>query len=166
MTVQSSPLETLHRTLAAATFRDLPAEKVYRRDHLAVSKLTRAERLECEKREKEIGHAAWPGAWSEFRPNVAQISVRAMFPQQWGSSALGFGGVGGQAMTEEYTTVLQGPGLDLAVYFGGSFAYLLPAPKSSADMTSKKRTAFQQDLANFSLADVITAVSRYGAIPG
>ena len=48
-----------------------------------------------------------------------------MFKQTWGSTALGFGGIGGQAITEANTYVL----IPLVynqkclVYFGGRFAY-------------------------------------------
>ena len=57
------------------------------------------------------------------------ISIEAMFPQTWGSTALGFGGIGGAAMTTAYTIVIRS---DLngqyAVYFGGSFAYRIDRP--------------------------------------
>ena len=48
-----------------------------------------------------------------------------MFEQMWGSTALGFGGMGGQAMTNAMTYVVipdysDGPAY---VYFGGRFAY-------------------------------------------
>lgn len=57
------------------------------------------------------------------------VTVEAMFPQTWGSTALGFGGIGGAAMTTAYTIVIRS---DLngqyAVYFGGSFAYRIDRP--------------------------------------
>lgn len=58
------------------------------------------------------------------RPSPHDVHVQAMFPQTWGSTALGFGGLGGQAVTTAYTIVLSNS-LDgeLAVYFGGRFAY-------------------------------------------
>lgn len=47
-----------------------------------------------------------------------------VFPQVWGSTALGFGGIGGQAMTTAYTVVCV-PLCDQKchVYFGGRYAY-------------------------------------------
>lgn len=56
------------------------------------------------------------------------------FEQVWGSAALGFGGIGGQAMTTARTYVLvpQVDGEDCIVYFGGRFAY--KAPPSSEFM--------------------------------
>ena len=47
------------------------------------------------------------------------------FGQTWGSTALGFGGVGGQAMTSATTYVFIPIGINQKcfVYFAGSFAY-------------------------------------------
>lgn len=39
-----------------------------------------------------------------------------MFPQAWGSTSLGFGGIGGQAMTSAYTTVITDNCADGAEY--------------------------------------------------
>ena len=52
-----------------------------------------------------------------------------MFEQTWGSTALGFGGIGGQAMTSAYTTVIQ----DVysgwyGVFFGERLAYKIKKP--------------------------------------
>ena len=41
------------------------------------------------------------------RPTTRDFGVYAMFPQTWGSTALGHGGVGGAAMTTAYTVVLE-----------------------------------------------------------
>lgn len=70
-----------------------------------------------------------------------------VFPQTWSSTALGFSGCGGQAMTEAYTTVVEMSwdyinktddirGLNLttsedriyAVFFDGKFAYMYLNP--------------------------------------
>jgi hypothetical protein len=57
------------------------------------------------------------------------MTVEGMFPQTWGSTALGFGGIGGAAMTTAYTIVISS---DLngqyCVYFGGQFAYRIDKP--------------------------------------
>lgn len=47
------------------------------------------------------------------------------FEQVWGSTALGFGGIGGQAMTSANTYVFVPVDCDqkCLVYFGGRFAY-------------------------------------------
>lgn len=48
------------------------------------------------------------------------------FEQVWGSTALGFGGIGGQAMTSARTYVFVPVTCDqkCVVYFGGRFAYM------------------------------------------
>lgn len=47
------------------------------------------------------------------------------FPQTWGSTALGFTGIGGQMMTQAQTTVIMVSTTREygAVFFGGKFAY-------------------------------------------
>ena len=62
-----------------------------------------------------------------------------IFEQIWGSTALGFGGVGGQAMTSEYTYVFVPVTCNQKcfVYFVGRFAYAVPYSE-----------AFMQDVMN------------------
>jgi hypothetical protein len=57
---------------------------------------------------------------------VREIDV-VMFPQMWGSTALGFGGLGGQAITTAYTVVIS-HGRTHVVYFNGRFAYKVERP--------------------------------------
>lgn len=109
-----------------------------------------------------------PGKYVNRRPFPDEIRVRAMFPQLWGSTALGFGGIGGAAMTEAYTVVLQGSGHDLAVYFQGCFAYRVNARQpSQAPVTEEalpEMTLFFEDIAQGFLASVKDAKARYGAV--
>lgn len=67
---------------------------------------------------------------SKTRPHTEyDIEVYAMFIQTWGSTALGFGGLGGQAITDAYTIVLKSTaGLGYSVYFNGRFAYYIARP--------------------------------------
>jgi len=52
-----------------------------------------------------------------------------IFEQTWGSTALGFGGIGGQAMTSAYTTVIWDYTINIwAVYFGNRMAYIILDP--------------------------------------
>lgn len=51
-----------------------------------------------------------------------EIEIYAMFPQLWGSTALGFPGMGGSAMTPAYTIVISCQHL-WYVFFDGRFAY-------------------------------------------
>lgn len=62
-----------------------------------------------------------------YRPRHERIEVLAMFVQTWGSTALGFGGVGGAALTDAYTIVLHcSDTSEILVYFGGHLAYKIP----------------------------------------
>lgn len=59
------------------------------------------------------------------QPRLDECEV-IMFPQTWSSTALGYGGLGGKAITEAYTVVVIGPTGDAAVYFGGGrLAYVV-----------------------------------------
>lgn len=50
-----------------------------------------------------------------------------VFPQTWSSTALGFGGVGGQVMTTAYTiAVLDMYRCNACVFFDGTLAYQVP----------------------------------------
>ena len=52
-----------------------------------------------------------------------------MFSQTWASTALGFGGIGGQAITSAYTTVVADTQYNYwGVFFGDRLAYLVLGP--------------------------------------
>ena len=94
------------------------------------------------------------------RPAVSEIQVTAMFPQTWGSTALGFGGIGGAAMTPAYTVVVTGPGGQLAVYWAGQHAYTIDL----TTMTDQQRKDFDADLAKNWTVSLNDADTRYGAV--
>ena len=59
------------------------------------------------------------------------LTVYAMFVQTWGSTAMGFGGIGGQAITSAYVCVIESNLIgQYAVYFGGRLAYVIERPNS------------------------------------
>jgi hypothetical protein len=72
------------------------------------------------------------------RPAVHEIAVMGMFPQTWSSTALGFGGIGGQAITTAYTIVLECYS-EHAVYFGGRHAYTVNNPSEEFFQDLSKR---------------------------
>lgn len=78
-----------------------------------------------------------PEAFEKYYPDVEM----RMFPQTWGSTALGFGGVGGQAMTSAYTIVV----IDdisgyCSVFFGERLAYSIKNPAQTFfDDVAKER---------------------------
>ena len=80
------------------------------------------------------------------------ISLHSMFPQTWGSTALGFGGIGGQAITPAYTIILESEqGAGFCVYFGGRFAYRIERPNK----------VFMEDIVRRSMSEVSGAKQRY-----
>ena len=83
-----------------------------------------------------------------------------VFMETWGSTALGFGGVGGQAFTNAYTTVvecdIEKPKTDeihhvWMVFFGGRIAYTVETPTKE----------FFEDLQSNHMVDCNTAGKRY-----
>ena len=55
-----------------------------------------------------------------------------MFPQMWGSTALGFGGIGGQAMTTASTVIVEDyQNGYYSVFFGDHIAYLIENPNQT-----------------------------------
>lgn len=75
------------------------------------------------------------------RPNIHEVEVYS-FPQGWGSTALGFGGVGGQTITTAQTTVIIS-GHSAAVYFGYGLAYVI----------ERVNTKFMADISNHNMAE-------------
>ena len=68
-----------------------------------------------------------------------------MFPQTWGSTVLGFGGIGGQAMTTAQTVVVEDYENGwYSVFFNNGLAYLLKNPNQ----------CFFEDLKNWRMKSV------------
>lgn len=77
-----------------------------------------------------------------------------MFPQMWGSTTLGFGGVGGCAMTQAYTVVVWNRVLEYSfVFFDGRLAYAVKSPNEK----------FLNDLRSFDMTECYKA-NKYGKI--
>jgi len=75
--------------------------------------------------EERFVKAIAPHIDGKYYPDVEMY----MFPQIWGSTALGFGGAGGQAITTAYTTVVTDIHYGYyGVFFGEGLAYLVAKP--------------------------------------
>lgn len=118
------------------------------------------EGLSFEERRHMQVENAYPMRAKVRRPDVSEIQVTAMFPQTWGSTALGFGGMGGAAMTPAYTVVVTGPNGHLAVYWAGQHAYTMDLTA----ITEQQRDNFNADLAKNWTVNLNEADTRYGAV--
>ena len=90
------------------------------------------------------------GRMKQVRPREDHCEV-VMFQQAWSSTALGFGGIGGQTITSAYTVAVIGPCGDACVYFAGRFAYHIKRPNAQ----------FYEDVAGRGLKSVAGAQARY-----
>jgi len=82
------------------------------------------------------------------KESVIDVKV---FKQVWPSTTLGFGGMGGDAMTSAFTTIVTTDEFVYYVFFNGSLAYVVDDP-------TKK---FKEDMLNCNMADVATAKKLY-----
>ena len=104
-------------------------------------KLSLEEQSALYKRERETGVRMEPEdcmVEKTRRPYLGEIQVQGMFLQTWSSTALGFGGIGGQAITGAYTIVLECSG-EYAVYFAGRHAYTVRRPSDEFFQDLEKR---------------------------
>lgn len=147
-----SPLDAMSNALYHAAWVGLPDRCFQSRDWSAVAHWTQAQREEAAR------NNTYPVKDVVCRPAPYECEVQAMFSQTWGSTALGFGGLGGAAMTAAYTVVIRGPDGTMAVYWAGRFAYRVPA-----DTRPDQRQAFLSDLAACNTVARCEAVARYGA---
>jgi hypothetical protein len=122
----TNPIETLAAAMAHAAYEAFP-EYVYKDRDWPKHDKWRAT-LSREEMKTAIAPA---DCYIEKtrRHSFYDLTVCAMFPQTWGSTALGFGGIGGQAITSAYVCIIESNLLgQFAVYFGGRFAYVIERP--------------------------------------
>lgn len=149
-----SPIECLASSINHAAYMALPELEYPQRDWETFNTWSEQQQVEARK-----GKIEFPTRLVKRRPLADECEVQAMFPQTWGSTALGFGGVGGAAMTPAYTVVVQGPGGEQVVYWSGRFAYVI-APNAQ---TQQQREAWASDLQAHNTVSRAEAVGRYGA---
>lgn len=115
MNYVENALNDLHRAIAHAQYEGFSDINYQKRDYKSLSKAkTTEERTEA--MSKTVSAVR--------RPNEHDFYVYAMFPQVWGSTALGHGGIGGSAITTAYTIILFCKKTqEYLVYFGGTFCY-------------------------------------------
>ena len=157
----NSPVEALAQSLYSACYRDLPVIRYRDRDweaHRAHMKtLSREQQAELIAKETATGQVQGPFIDRERRPEPRDCEVE-LFLQTWSSTALGFEGVGGQAITSAYTVIVFCPLAGAsAVYFAGRLAYLVPSHTPYAQR-------FAADIVGHELLSCREAVKAYGAV--
>ena len=141
-----NPFTPLHEAISAAVYRDLPDMNYEDRDWEAWRKMSK----------EDQGHAmktdSVPRVKKTRRPTSDELEI-VMFSQTWGSTALGYGGIGGAAMTPAYTVIVSHYNRS-CVYFGyGRLAYML----DYSTMSPEGRAAAQADIARQNMVEVSQA---------
>ena len=137
MNYAESPITDLADCIAHAQYEGFSDIEYETRDWEKIRAATTAE-------EKAQAIAATTPA--HRRPTTRDFGVYAMFPQTWGSTALGHGGMGGAAMTTAYTVVLECYHTqEFLVYFGGQYCYTISRRSANINV-------FVEDCKNHSLA--------------
>lgn len=78
---------------------------------------------------KYVDHVSYD-VWSNIDLHIVD--------QMWGSTSCGWGGMGGAAMTNSYTMVIENSALSIAcIYYGGKLAYILDMDKNYSELVSK-----------------------------
>lgn len=145
-----NPISILSSALGAALYRDLPDIEYLNRDWNAWKKLSQKEKADAIKNKTE------PMLSSKRRPAEDEVEVH-MFPQTWGSTALGYGGMGGAKTTDTHTVIIEHRGW-CCVYFGSSrLAYSL----NMYALSEQGLKNFQNDMRNCTMAAVNEHEARY-----
>ena len=136
----TNPIETLASCMADAAYSAFPEYKYqdrnwekYRIWQVTVfDKLSQEDKKKLYAEERQTGVAMGPAdcyVEKSRKHSFYDLTVHSMFPQTWSSTALGFGGIGGQAFTSAYVCVIESNLVgQYAVYFGGRLAYVIERP--------------------------------------
>ena len=147
-----NPIETLAGCMAHAAYeafseyryKDRNWEKYRIWQDTVFNKLSQEEKKKLYDEERQTGVAMGPAdcyVEKTRKHSFYDLTVYSMFPQTWSSTALGFGGIGGQAFTSAYVCVIESNLVGgYAVYFGGRLAYVIERPneKFMADIAAQR----------------------------
>jgi hypothetical protein len=136
----TNPIETLASCMAHAAYeafseyrykdRDWEKYEVWR--DTVFNKLSQEDKKKLYDEERRSGVYMGPAdcyVEKTRKHSFYDLTVHSMFPQTWSSTALGFGGIGGQAITSAYVCVIESNLIgQYAVYFGGRLAYVIERP--------------------------------------
>jgi hypothetical protein len=126
MSNATNPIETLAGCMAHAAYSAFPEYKYQDRNWAMHDKW----RATLSREEMKTAVAPDECFVEKTRKHsFYDLTVYSMFPQTWGSTALGFGGIGGQAITSAYVCIIESNLVGgYAVYFGGRLAYVIERP--------------------------------------
>jgi hypothetical protein len=159
----TNPIETLASAMAHAAYEAFPEYKFkgrnwvkYQKWHDEVfNKLSQDEKKKLYDEERRTGVHMGPAdtqVEKSRKHTFYDLTLYSMFPQTWGSTALGFGGIGGQAITSAYVSIIESNLLgQFAVYFGGQLAYVIERPNEK----------FMEDIARQQMVDAKLGKATY-----
>ena len=134
----TNPIETLAGAMAHAAYEAFPVYVYQDRDWAKHDKW----RSSLSREEMKTAVAPADCYVEKTRKHsMYDLTVFTMFPQTWSSTALGFQGIGGQAITSAYVCIIESNLLgQLAVYFGERLAYVIKRPneKFMEDIASQR----------------------------
>lgn len=140
------PLLAVHEALSSALSYDMASQPAERVDYRPLDG------------GKDIPWSQLPRQKYMRRPQEHEVEVY-LFPQTWGSTALGYGGVGGAAVTQAYTVVVTNRS-EACVYFGQA---RLGYRVDFTCVSPEQRAAFERDLGAHQLLGRRDAAAAYGA---
>lgn len=145
----TNPIETLAGAMAHAAYEAFPEYKYKDRDWAKHDKW----RATLSREEMKTAIAPADCFVEKSRKHsMYDLTVYAMFVQTWSSTALGFGGIGGQAITSAYVCVIESNLVGgYAVYFGGRLAYVINQPNDE----------FMQDVHFHRMVDAKLGKAKY-----
>lgn len=141
------PLLAVHAALSSALSYDMAPQPAERVDYRPL------------KGGAQIPWSQLPRQQYMRRPQEHEVEVH-LFPQTWGSTALGYGGLGGAAMTQAYTVVVSNRS-EACVYFGqAQLGYRV----DFTCISDEQLAAFKRDLSAHQLLGRREAAKAYGAV--
>jgi hypothetical protein len=145
-----SSLLALHNALGQAIHKHLPDITYMNRDWDAWRK------MDAHAQGVALKTNCVPQTLQTRRPCEDEVQVH-MFCQTWGSTALGYGGMGGAAVTTAYTVIVYDSDC-YCVYFGqGELAYQI----KYSQLSTQGKLVFKQDIQSQNMASKQNAHIKY-----
>ena len=140
----------IHAALSQAIIQDLPDITYHTRDWAAWNLMSKQDQADAIRTKTE------PRVSGTRRPHDDDVEV-TMFVQSWGSTALGYGGMGGASVTSAYTVIVS-DGDCHCVYFGGrELAYKI----KYSELSDAGKENLRQDMQAQNMSDRRSAHTRY-----